>query len=143
MAQMHTFIFVLAIDPGEVVGIALAKVSKKNMTIQAITSQPWDQFAAGFAPVLIQFKPFVVIERSPQPFGDSKQAIRVQKAIEIASAYVDRVWVISPGDWKPVAERRGWATKGKNQHEHDAMNMIRFYAWNKLGAEPSEKDELK
>jgi len=143
MPQVNTHIFVLAIDPGETVGIALAKVSKKDMSIQAITSQPWEQFAVELTSVLIQFRPFVIVERSPQPFGDSKQTIRVQQTIEMATEYADRVWVISPGDWKPVAERRKWKSKGNNQHERDAMNMVRFYAWNKLGAEPTEKDELQ
>lgn len=115
---------IVALDIGGTTGVAFYDLECKRMTCCS-SSNVNDIF-----PMLKIIQPDVLIlERFPN-------AILVSD--EVAFAYDRaRLWyqpfMIFPGHWKPVMQARpSKFPDAKNQHEQDAVDMIRFYLFTKL-----------
>ena len=118
---------IVAVDLGETTGVAIYDLHARTLKCSS-TDEPSHLF-----PTLEIIKPSVLIlERFPESRNLSFDIALVYGSLLEQYTSV----LVSPGEWKPVMKTRKFDhSMAKNQHERDAIDMIRYYIFSQWGEE--------
>jgi len=109
----------IALDVGEITGIAVLTFETGYADLRCASTK----YSLQILPLLALLRPDVIIlERIPVNHSLEYEAEITYKNI------ARKAFLVSPGDWKPVMKNRKWKSpQASNQHEQDAVDMIRYY----------------
>lgn len=130
--------WIVGIDPGVNTGIVIAeKLSNNNYKVVYKTV-----YGANTPDILglrdrvqkLVADTVFVVEAPPQFSTNSGTQYRYNVLIDqlhdLIHAPSNRLRVVSPGEWKPIAKAQRWARPvGWTRHEVDAYNLIRYYLY--------------
>lgn len=125
---------VIAIDPGASTGIAI--VNLFPLKLKELCTIPFDQIEFQ----LSLFEPDTIVVEKEPAFGAREQSALVSSIINKCKKLTEaQIVAILPGEWKIIAKAKEWQQKeGKDQHQKDAYNMLRFYVLKNLNQDIGE-----
>lgn len=117
------------VDPGGTTGVVVASYqAEEGLTVlyRGSHSHP-DQVLVP----LKNHKPRVtIIEIPAERSAGANLGYRVYVRLVESLPEIGTVHSFRPGEWKPVAKAQQWKKpRGWNRHEWDALNLVRFYLW--------------
>ena len=123
----YSRLYIIAIDLGEITGIALYDPCCQFLVCSSLI------YPVEVVPIINFLKPEVIIlERFPHTRSLSIEIETVYHNIVMR----DETTIYSPGEWKPVMNnRRRKFLQAINDHEKDAINLIRYYIFCTSGEE--------
>lgn len=115
----------IAVDPGDVTGVAVFENGKLTFTVSFPISTEHD--IAQLLDLISTLRPdMLIVERPPQNNRNNKLAgIYYGLNLWANTVSVDTVSYF-PGNWKPIMKRRG-RTEISSTHERDAADMGKFH----------------
>lgn len=115
--------YLLSIDLGETTGLAAYERSSRDLRCAST-----EHFQI-LLPLLVLWKPDVILlERFPRNHTLEYELEIVYRQLASKS------FLVSPGSWKPFMQAQEKLTlETKNQHERDAINMLRYYMHTTFG----------
>jgi hypothetical protein len=118
---------IVSIDLGETTGVAMYDLRFRSLTCASLSNP--EQVIL----LLSAYKSNVTLmERLPNMSSVNSSVDVVYNTISL----YDGIILISPGEWKPIMKvRKLECSKATNQHEKDALSILRFYLFTNWGSE--------
>ena len=123
----YSRLYIIAIDLGEITGIALYDAYCQSLVCSSLI------YPVEVVPIIDFIKPeIIILERFPRNRSLSPSIEAVYNNVITRR----ETGIVSPGNWKSVMKSRKLKfSQASNQHEKDAIDMIRYYLFCVRGEE--------
>lgn len=127
----------VALDPGHKTGlIEVAQIVDVWDLREMMTLDNPERVLAA----LHKIKPSAIVMEAIPVLGPDPQVAYLFHGVRSLWRRKAGIWIVYPGQWKPVVKRLGWQPhpQASDEHQRDVYNMFRWFIWSRLSTDIGE-----